>query len=326
MTHSQYDLTLDILQSDTQAVLTARLGDTARRIVFRLTQGPEPYPLDPGMFAVFTAKRPDGTVLFNHCDVTETGISYDFTPQTAAVLGAIPCELQLYRGDLLLTAPRFTLLVEDTVCHQDDLLAGETEATQLSWIMGDLQRLYEELDRVLYRSGGALTGPVMTRDIQVGGGIDPETGAWDPDAGQGRSRLTVSGTLELLGRIEALTSTLFIKAIRCASDLTVEGSAAFQKPVVFADGVTFNDAVKIAQSLTLNNELRSRSVKTTGRGDFHIGSKNAYYGSVHGKRFRFCRPVTDETGKITGDEYLELDYSGLKSILDRLSRLEAAHG
>lgn len=146
---SRYDLTLDVLQPNPQYSITAWLGDTGRQIRFRLRQGARPYPLEPGITAVFTAKRPDGTVLLHPCTVAEDALLYDFTPQTAALPGRLACQLRLYRGELLLTAPRFELVVEDTVCHEGDIPAPETELSAFHSLIREAHTLKDALEELL---------------------------------------------------------------------------------------------------------------------------------------------------------------------------------
>lgn len=48
--------------------------------------------------------------------------------------------------------------------------------------------------------GGKVIKEMFTRDVFVGGDIDPATGEWSPNAGAGRSNLKVSGDADFHGR------------------------------------------------------------------------------------------------------------------------------
>ena len=60
-------ITLDIHQTGKPATVTVKRGDTGRAIQITLTDGGFPFPFSQDCYAVFTAKKPDGTVLYNNC-------------------------------------------------------------------------------------------------------------------------------------------------------------------------------------------------------------------------------------------------------------------
>ncbi len=142
---TQYDLILDVLSPEPQGILGAKYGDTNRSIRFHLRRGLEKYPLGPGLRAIFTALKPDGTVLYNTCQIQGEDILYPFTPQTTSCPGSVACELRLYWAEVLLTSPRFTLEVEDTVYHEGDTLDSTSEATALKGIWVEAQTLLESI-------------------------------------------------------------------------------------------------------------------------------------------------------------------------------------
>lgn len=145
----QYDLTLDVLSQIPQGVLGAKYGDTGRRICFRLRRGVQPYTPDPGTEAVFTGLKSDGTVLYNACTLKGRDILYEFTPQTTSCPGTVACELRLYRQGKLLTSPRFTLEVADTVYHEGDRVDSSSEATALRGLKEETQALLDSIRRSL---------------------------------------------------------------------------------------------------------------------------------------------------------------------------------
>ena len=65
MNYSNYRASLDIHAAGSQAVLHAKQGDTKRQILVTLTEDGRPYLISSDCRAVFTAKKPDGSILFN---------------------------------------------------------------------------------------------------------------------------------------------------------------------------------------------------------------------------------------------------------------------
>ena len=98
MERSVYRFSLDIRDSIGACQPEMKQGDTHRRLYIDLTDGSMPYPIGDGCRVVFTAKKPDGTVICNTCRVENNTVIYDITPQTTSQAGILNCELQLYDG------------------------------------------------------------------------------------------------------------------------------------------------------------------------------------------------------------------------------------
>lgn len=58
-------LSLDIREPMTQAYINVKKGDTARKLIFTFSNYGSAYHISDGCTAVFRAKKPDGTILFN---------------------------------------------------------------------------------------------------------------------------------------------------------------------------------------------------------------------------------------------------------------------
>lgn len=138
-------LNLDLQQTDMQITLRAKRGDTGRLLRITLSNEGVPYWIAPDCYAVFTGKKPDGTVIYNQCEMENNEILYRFTEQTCAVPGRIPAELRLYgtEGKLLTTAG-FLLEVHDTVYHPEDVLSQD-EMDALDSLVLELWELRQQL-------------------------------------------------------------------------------------------------------------------------------------------------------------------------------------
>lgn len=96
MNYSLYKIYLDTHKTTVQTVLNIKRNDTGRKIIIGLTSGGKAYPITSECIAVFRAKKPDGTVLYNHCAIEDNLITYELTSQTSASEGLVDCEVTLY--------------------------------------------------------------------------------------------------------------------------------------------------------------------------------------------------------------------------------------
>lgn len=142
MTNSFYKISLDIHDHGSSVSLKAKRGDTGRLLHITLMDGRNPYTITKDCYAVFTAKKADGNILFNKCSVIGNTITYAFTPQTTSAVGKAECEIKLYGAEnKLITSARFTLMVEDTVYNEGDEVESEKEVTALTALVSEAQQL-----------------------------------------------------------------------------------------------------------------------------------------------------------------------------------------
>lgn len=150
MNTADFYLSLDIHESSAQAALPVKKGDTARRLVITLTENGKPYRITADCKAVFTAKKPDGNLLYNACTVQGNRIVYALTAQTTAVAGEVCCELRLYGADsALITSPRFLLLVDDTVYSDGDVVESSAEFSALVQLLETVEAVKAEIEQAL---------------------------------------------------------------------------------------------------------------------------------------------------------------------------------
>ena len=116
MKDSAYKISLDINEHGSQVVLKAKQSDTGRKVHISLRAGGTPYTIAENCYAVFTATKPDGSILYNACTIEGNEIVYEFTEQTCSAIGRSRCEIKLYGlDDKLITSPRFALLIDGTL-------------------------------------------------------------------------------------------------------------------------------------------------------------------------------------------------------------------
>ena len=142
-------ITLDVQKIDSGHQITAKRGDSARRLVVSLTNRGRPYIPGEGVTAVFYERKPDGNPCFNDCDIDGCTVAYDFTGQNTNVEGLAACEIRLYdAGGQLLTSPRFEMLVDDTEYQEGDVPDSSPEYTALTEMVSKGTELIRDLTDV----------------------------------------------------------------------------------------------------------------------------------------------------------------------------------
>ena len=160
-----YDITLPLGEQPIRQVLTVKRFDSHATLWFRLTHGGRAYRITEDCMGVFTAKKPDGTVIYNPCRREGNAFVYSLTPQTTALPGQLRCELRLYGpGEKLITTAAFLLEVADTVYSGDEELASSQEAEALTQLIDHTR---QNLDRMVSLLEQANSLPELIRQAQT---------------------------------------------------------------------------------------------------------------------------------------------------------------
>lgn len=150
MNSSTHDITLNIHGHGSNVSVRAKRGDTGRVLRITLMDGRKPYAITEECRAVLTAKKEDGNILYNGCEIVGNTICYEFTPQTTSCAGRAKCEIKLYGADdKLLTSARFALLVEDTVYNEGDEVESEKEVSELTQLISRAAELIADIEKKL---------------------------------------------------------------------------------------------------------------------------------------------------------------------------------
>lgn len=150
MNYSKYRFNLDMQSYISQISLPVRQHDTGIVLRINLTDGGVPYVIRDGCRAVFYARKSDGNPLMNDCIIEKnTTICYELTQQTTACSGVVDCEVRLYGSDgNLITSPRFILVVDSRVVHDEDFPLSDSEQTVLdNIILSEIVRQNNEEER-----------------------------------------------------------------------------------------------------------------------------------------------------------------------------------
>jgi len=146
MNYATHKISLDIHKPESQVVLDMKRGDTGRKIIISLTEDGRPYSLTADCSAVFKAKKPDGHNIYCDCDIKSNVIVYNVSAQTTTSLGEVECEVMLYNEiGVLITSPRFMIIVNDTVHSQGSIVEPDSEASaKLKEMMNNIVKLAVE--------------------------------------------------------------------------------------------------------------------------------------------------------------------------------------
>lgn len=165
MTDSVTRITLNLQETNTMVTVSAKRGDTGRKLLIHLADGSIPYPMGDDCYAVFTAGKPDGTKLHNPCTIHRNAVVYEFTEQTCTAPGTLHCEIKLYGADRkLLTSACFLLNVCDTVYREGDEVSSEGEMNTLDALISDAAALISTVEKKLQNGEFQGDDYVLTED------------------------------------------------------------------------------------------------------------------------------------------------------------------
>ena len=156
MIEASVRLMLDVQHSGMPVTVRTKQGDTSRKLLITLTDGGNQYKLGADCQAVLAGKKPDGTVLFNNCEIDNNVIRYEFTEQTCAVAGNVISEIRIYGGGKLLTSASFVIEVLSTTVSEDDVISTD-EMNALDALYLDTKALKDEIQQKL--DNGEFIGP-----------------------------------------------------------------------------------------------------------------------------------------------------------------------
>lgn len=149
MNNSIDRITLDVHKAMSQEVLYWKRGDTARTVEAVLMEHGKPYMIKD-CTVVFTAPKANGLILFNDCEIKNNRIIYRATTGTTDTPGSLLCEFRVIGNNgKVLTAPRFTIKVEETVVDPNSEIADEPEVGILDALISETAELVDDIKEKL---------------------------------------------------------------------------------------------------------------------------------------------------------------------------------
>lgn len=153
MNCTEHKIMLDVTKTVSPVSICAKKGDTARRLQIQLTQKGYPYHVTEECYAVFTALKPDGKVIFNNCSIDGCVIVYEFTDQTVAVAGILSCEIILYGADgKQITSASFHIIVEDTIYDTETEIESTSEYNALAALVAEVMEAKQYMENMMAAS------------------------------------------------------------------------------------------------------------------------------------------------------------------------------
>lgn len=142
-------ITLDLQQASTPTFVAVKKRDIGREIRITLSDGGFPYEISADCYAVLTGTKPDGNILYNHCDIEGNTIVYTVTEQTTAAAGRMKAEVKLYGADdALVTSATFRIIVDGTV-YDDDQVESEDEISALTHLVSEAAGVINEGNQMI---------------------------------------------------------------------------------------------------------------------------------------------------------------------------------
>lgn len=167
MNMSNFRISLDIHDEASQLSFSVKKGDTSRRLYITLTENGMPYLIGKDCYAVFSAVKPDGKIVYNDCIIKDNTIIYDMTAQTTAVSGRCECELILYGGNAeQLTSPRFSVIVYSPIHSGSDIESAD-EYSALAKLVTEGRSVIDNFAEEISKYSNALKGKASGAIVRV---------------------------------------------------------------------------------------------------------------------------------------------------------------
>ena len=212
---TDYRFLLDVHEINSQISLSFKQGDTGRVLCITLTENGDIFNIPQNCVAVFTALKPDGTIIFNDCEINGNEIVYTHTAQTAAVTGKVDCELRLYgAGNTLITSPHFTIFVHPTVYF--DQIESKDEVNTLTNLISETSTKLANGDFIPKLGIGEVktlpAGSMAT--VEMSGTADsPILNFAIPQGEEGRAESLIPDTELSLTSVKPVQNSVIAKAI-----------------------------------------------------------------------------------------------------------------
>lgn len=180
MTYATYKIPLDLHKTGSQISLRMKVGDTARRVYFRLAENGATYHIAEGTTARFRALKPDTTKLFYDCELRDNEFVFEGTEQLTAAAGLLECELNLYGSDgKLISSPTFAIVVEENVYDDSEIESEDDFASLVAALTAA-----DNIDIDVSKEGRTVTLTITTREgIEESVEIYDGTGVYFSDNG-----------------------------------------------------------------------------------------------------------------------------------------------
>lgn len=267
MKYSDYRISLDVRNIGSPIALECKKGETKIRIYITLLEGIKPYAISDECTAVFTAKKPDGNILFNNCGREDNFIVYEFTPQTTSAVGVLNCEIRLYGADSdLLISASFRLLVHDAVYNDGDEIESTSEVTTLTSLISEATTLISTVNDKLENGdfvpkmeiGEVKTLPAGSNATASfsGTGEAPILNLGIPMGEQGQAEGLIPDTELSLDSTKPVQNKVITAALNEKADTNTVNQVLNQK----ADAETVNQALNLKADVeTVNQALKQKA-------------------------------------------------------------------
>lgn len=164
--NSVFSFSLDLHETQSQIAIPVTQYDTARTFLISLREGTTPFYIADGVKVVFSAKKPDGTVLLTDCAIVNNlEVRYDFKAQTTSAEGLVDCQLRVYDpNEVLISSPRFCIVVDKRVVNDNDVPLSKSDKSALDTVL----TWAKDTKEYIQGENATIAGVTATVDNNVG--------------------------------------------------------------------------------------------------------------------------------------------------------------
>ena len=321
MIFSDYRFSLDVHDTSSQVSLSFKQGDTGRILYIMLTEEGKIFEIPPDCVAVFTSHKPDGTIIFNDCEINGNEIRYAVTPQSTVIPGKQDCELRLYgAGDSLITSPHFTCFVHPTV-YADKIIESKDEVNTLTHLVSEASTKLANGDFVPKLTVGEVatlpSGAMATVEI-AGTPEAPVLNFAIPQGPEGQAEHLIPDTALSADSIKPVQNKVIAEAINALAQNTAEDIA--EATAALAATIEKVDSDNTESLNTLAEEVANKVEKESGKGlstnDYTNTEKQKLAGIAEGAN-KYTLPVGGSAiGGVKNGGDIAIDSAGNMTIKD----------
>jgi hypothetical protein len=157
-----------------QRIVTAKQYDSGRVVECMLFSNGVSYIIPEGAYVRIRMKKPDGTYIYNYCEVSNDTVTFVITNQATAVTGTVLCDLEVDINNEIVSTVSFTMEVYP-IPYSEDAVESSSEMNAIDQKFADINNSVAEAKDWAYRSEA--TSGIHIASYTVAGivKLNPET-------------------------------------------------------------------------------------------------------------------------------------------------------
>lgn len=142
---------------DKKYLCVKQYDNNVYRINISLLSGEQEITIPPSSEVTIAIKKPDGTICFDNCELTDNVISFIIDEKITSSYGDANCEIRIYSEQKsLMQSPTFVIKITKAAVKEDDIVSSDdfSELTKLISEVKELTNLVADLsnkNEILYQ-------------------------------------------------------------------------------------------------------------------------------------------------------------------------------